>query len=130
MATGPERTGRADAALTIIAPGTRVEGELKSSGVVKVEGTVVGTIHAERQVLVARGGVVEGDIHTAEAVIGGRVQGAITAGDRIEVQGGAVVHGDVATKRLVVQEGGEINGLVKMADQPQRPDSQPSGSGD
>jgi cytoskeletal protein CcmA (bactofilin family) len=114
MATSSERPVRSEAALTIIAPGTRVEGELASSGVVKVEGTVAGTIRAERQVLVARGGVVEGDIQTVEAVIGGRVNGGVTATDRVEVQGGAAVHGDVSTKSLVVQEGGEINGLVKM----------------
>lgn len=116
MATGSDRTPRSDATLTIIAPGTRVEGELASAGVVKVEGTVVGTIRAERQVLVARGGVVEGDVHTAEAVIGGRVEGGVMASERIEVQAGAVVHGDVGTKTLIVQEGGEINGLVKMSE--------------
>jgi cytoskeletal protein CcmA (bactofilin family) len=115
MATSPDRTPRSDATLTIIAPGTRFEGELASSGVVKVEGTVAGTIRAERQVLVARGGVVEGDIHTVEAVIGGRVQGGVHASERIEVQGGATVNGDVTTKSLVVQESGEINGLVTMS---------------
>lgn len=114
MATSPDRTPRSEATLTIIAPGTRLEGELISSGVVKVEGTVAGTIRAERQVLVARGGVVEGDIHTVEAVIGGRVQGGVNATERIEVQSGAGVNGDVSTKSLVVQEGGEVNGLVKM----------------
>lgn len=114
MATSPDRTPRSDATLTIIAPGTRLEGALISSGVVKIEGTVAGTVRAERQVLVARGGVVEGDIQTVEAVIGGRVQGEIIASERVEVQGGAAVHGDVSTRSLVVQEGGEINGLVKM----------------
>jgi len=116
MPNGSDRAGRADAALTIIAPGTRVEGELTSPGVVKIEGTIVGTVRAERQVLVAKGGLVEGDIHSAEAVIGGRVNGAILSGDRVEVQAGATVHGDVTTTRLVVQEGGEVNGLVKMAE--------------
>jgi len=114
MAPTPERAPRSDASLTIIAPGTRLEGELASAGVVKVEGTVAGTIRAERQVLVAKGGIVEGDIQTTEAVVGGRVEGGVTATDRIEVQGGAVIHGDVSTKSLVVHEGGEINGLVKM----------------
>lgn len=114
MATNPDRPARSDATLTIIAPGTRLEGELASSGVVKVEGTVVGTIRAERQVLVAKGGVVEGDIQTVEAIVGGRVDGGVAATERVEVQGGAVVHGDVNTKSLVVHEGGEINGLVKM----------------
>lgn len=114
MVANQDRAPRSDATLTIIAPGTRIEGEIASSGVVKVEGTVVGTVRAERQVLVAKGGVVEGDIQTVEAVVGGRVQGGISASERVEVQGGATVHGDVSTKSLVVQEGGEINGVVKM----------------
>jgi cytoskeletal protein CcmA (bactofilin family) len=115
MANGSDRSAsRGEAALTIIAPGTRVVGEIETSGVVKVEGVVSGTVRAERQVLVARGGVVEGDIYAAEAVVGGRVEGAVHAVDRVEVQTGASVKGDVSTRSLIVQEGGEVNGLVNM----------------
>ncbi len=94
----------------------RVVGELITDGVVKVEGTVEGTIRAEREVLIAKGGLVEGDIHTHEAVVGGKVVGSIFARERIEVQQGSVVQGDIATKRLTVQEGGEVNGSIKMGD--------------
>lgn len=115
MAASSDRSStRGEAALTIIAPGTRLIGELESSGVVKVEGVVNGTIRAERQILIAREGSIEGDLHAAEVVVGGRVHGAVTATDRVEVQTGATVNGDVTTKRLVVQEGGEVNGLIKM----------------
>lgn len=115
MANGPDRTAnRADAALTIIAPGTKVIGEIQTPGVVKIEGVVSGTVRADRQVLVARGGVVEGDIHSTETVVGGKVEGGVTATDRVEVQAGASVKGDVNTRCLVVQEGGEVNGLINM----------------
>lgn len=132
MAFGSDRTEsrdaasragvRGEAALTIVATGTRLVGDLESDGVVKVEGEVAGTIRAGRQVLVARGGVIRGDIVTAEAVLGGEVQGGVTASDRVEVQSGAVIHGDISAPRLIVQEGGEVNGIVKMAaDQPTSP---------
>jgi cytoskeletal protein CcmA (bactofilin family) len=103
-----------EAALTIIAAGTRFEGEVRSNGVVKIEGEVVGTVRAARQVLIARGGRVEGDVVTQEAVVGGMVQGSVVADDRVEVQAGSVVSGDIGTQRLIVQEGGEVNGQVKM----------------
>ena len=120
MANNPDRAAaRGDTALTIVAPSTRVVGEIESSGVVKVEGVVAGTIRADRQVLIAREGTVEGDIFAGEVIVGGRVEGAVTATDRVEVQTGAVVHGDVTTHRLVVQEGGEVNGVVKMSPEPQ-----------
>ena len=78
--------------------------------------TVVGTVRAARQVLVGKGGEVEGDVISREAIIGGEVRGSIRADERIEIQSTSVVHGDVVAKRLLVQEGGEINGVVRMGE--------------
>ncbi|HTY06160.1 MAG TPA: polymer-forming cytoskeletal protein [Gemmatimonadales bacterium] len=105
-----------DSALSIIGAGMRVVGDITADGVVKIEGTIVGTIHAGRQVLVAKGGMVEGDVFAREAIIGGEVRGTIEASERVELQATSVVHGDVATRRLLVQEGGEVNGVVRMGE--------------
>lgn len=113
-ASDPPRSGSRESALSIIAPGMRVVGELITEGVVKVEGVVEGTIRAQREVLVAKGGHVAGDIHTREAVIGGEVSGSVFAEERVEVQQGSTVTGDISTKKLVIQEGGEVNGQVRM----------------
>jgi cytoskeletal protein CcmA (bactofilin family) len=108
--------GAKDASLSIIATGTRVVGEVEANGVLKIEGFVSGTVRAEHEVLVAHGGAVEGDIPSREAVIGGDVVGSIFADERVEVQERATVHGDVITRRLIVHEGGEVNGTVRMGD--------------
>jgi len=105
-----------ETALSIIGSGMRVVGDITADGVVKVEGTVVGTIRAGRQVLVAKGGEVEGDIVTREVIIGGEVRGTVLADERAEIQTGSTVHGDVTCKRLLVQEGGEVNGVVRMGE--------------
>jgi cytoskeletal protein CcmA (bactofilin family) len=108
--------GDAEAGLSIIGTGMRVVGDITAEGVVKVEGTVVGTVRAGRQVLVAKGGTVEGDVMAREAIVGGEVRGSIQAEERVEIQTASVVHGDIATKRLLVQEGGEINGVIRMGE--------------
>jgi cytoskeletal protein CcmA (bactofilin family) len=105
-----------EAGLSIIGTGMRVVGDIIADGVVKIEGTVVGTVRAARQVLVGKGGEVEGDVISREAIIGGEVRGSIRADERIEIQSTSVVHGDVVAKRLLVQEGGEINGVVRMGE--------------
>jgi cytoskeletal protein CcmA (bactofilin family) len=124
MFTQPQKDGRdsggrsaaqREAALSIVAAGTRIMGEIDCDGVLKVEGTVVGTVRAERQVLVAKGGSIEGDVFTREAVVGGTIEGAILADDRVEVQANSTVNGDITTQRIVVQEGGEVNGRILMA---------------
>lgn len=103
-----------DGALSIVAMGMTVTGDIESNGVVKVEGTIEGTIRCARQVLVGRQGRVKGDILTREAVIGGRVDGTISGAERVEIQSGAVVSGDIHAKSLVVVEGAQLNGSVRM----------------
>lgn len=100
--------------VSIIACDLHVEGTLSSSGMIRVEGTVVGTVRAEHSVLVAEGGSVEGEIHTQEAILGGEVKGSILADGRVEVQAAAVIHGTIKTPRLAVNEGANICGPVHM----------------
>ncbi len=107
-------TVEAEAGLSIIAAGMQVVGDITAEGIVKVEGAVRGNMQVGRQVLVAKGGLVEGDIHTREAILGGEVRGGVIASERIEVQPTCVVHGDLTTPMLLVQEGGEVNGVLRM----------------
>src|SRR5439155_25082592 len=88
--------------LSIIGAGMRVVGDISADGVVKIEGSVNGTVRAAKQVLVARGGEVEGDVVSREAIIGGDVRGEIYADERAVHQATRVVHGDVHTKKLLL----------------------------
>ena len=103
-----------EAGLSIIAGGMEVVGDVMAEGIPKIEGTVRGNLRVGRQVLVAKGGLVEGDIHTREAIIGGEVRGSIVSTERVEIQPRSVVHGDITTPNLLVQEGGEVNGVLRM----------------
>lgn len=116
MADSPARGQGRDAALSIVASDLTVVGELQTDGVVKVDGVVEGNVKAGRQVLVSKGGVVKGDIFTTEAIIGGRVEGSIHADERTEIQSTSTVQGDIVTKKILVHEGGEVNGNVSMGD--------------
>ncbi len=109
-----ERRRPRETGLSIVAKDLTIAGDLQASGVVRIEGRVVGNVHGGDQVLISEGGIVEGDVVTREAVIGGRVHGCINGEERVEVQATAVVHGDITTKRLLIQEGGRVNGSVKM----------------
>jgi cytoskeletal protein CcmA (bactofilin family) len=96
-------------ALSVIAAGMRLDGHLQSSGVVKVAGTVHGNVSADSQVLVAKGGRVDGDVHAREAVLDGEVMGSIVAEERVEIQSSAVIQGEIVTPRLMVHEGAVLD---------------------
>ena len=72
---------------SIIASDMTVIGDLETEGIVRIEGRVKGTVRVGAQVLVSSGAVIEGDLHTQEAVIAGQVSGGIRATDRVELQG-------------------------------------------
>src|SRR5207245_11570932 len=95
-----------EAGLSIIGTGMRVVGDITAEGVVKIEGAGVGTVRAGRQVLGGKGGGVEGDVISREAIIGGEVRGSIRADESVETQSTSVVHADIDQNRLLVQEAG------------------------
>ncbi len=102
--------------LSIISAGMSVQGDVETGGVVKIEGVVNGHDAAAHQVLVAKGGRIDGDIVTGEAMIAGVVHGSVQAEQRVEIQTGAVVEGDITTRRILVAEGAQLNGTVRMSE--------------
>jgi cytoskeletal protein CcmA (bactofilin family) len=123
--------------ISIIGPGMRVVGDCQTDGTLRIEGTVEGTVRAGKAVVLGKDGVVDGDITTQDAVIGGRVTGSITAESRLELQASCVVEGQVKARRIKLDEGGTVNGTVQIGDvsagaasrpQARRPDeAQPAG---
>lgn len=102
--------------VSVIGAGLKITGDVESSGVIKVEGTVEGNIRGARQLFLGKGGTIRGDLHASEIVLAGTVVGTVSASDRCEIQGSSAVHGDIYTKSIVVLEGAVINGTVRMGD--------------
>ena len=105
-----------ESALSIIATGMRITGDVETSGVLKVDGEINGSITGARQVLLGRGATVRGNVTAANVVIGGHVEGSVAALDRLELQATATIAGDIETRSIIVLEGARINGRVKMTD--------------
>ena len=102
--------------LSVISSGMRIVGDVESSGIMKIDGRIEGSVIHARQVLLGRGAHVKGNIVGDEVVVGGTVDGGVRASERLELQATAVVNGDIETKSIVVLEGARINGSVTMAD--------------
>jgi cytoskeletal protein CcmA (bactofilin family) len=102
--------------ISIIGPGMRVVGDCQTEGTLRIEGSVEGTVRAGKAVVLGKDGVVDGDIATQDAVIGGRVTGSIVAESRLELQATCVVEGKVQARRIKLDEGGTVNGTVQIGD--------------
>jgi cytoskeletal protein CcmA (bactofilin family) len=101
-----------DNVISIIGPGMRVVGDCETDGTLRIEGTVDGTVRAGKAVVIGKDGVVNGDVATQDAIIGGRVTGAVIAESRLELQATSIVEGEIRARRIKLDEGGRVNGTV------------------
>ncbi len=112
--TGSDRVEGAQAAATVIARETRVEGQITGKRSVKVEGVLKGGISLEAPLEVVQGAHVEGDVSATVVRIGGNVVGNVKATELVELQAGAAVKGDVAAPAIHIVEGAHLDGRVQM----------------
>ena len=115
--------------ISIIGPGMSVVGDCDTEGTLRIEGTVEGTVRAGKAVVVGKDGVVNGDIATQDAVIGGRVNGSIVAESRLELQATCVIDGQIQARRIKLEEGGRVNGMVQIGEVSGQPSAQPAEGG-
>lgn len=114
-----------DGVISIIGPGMRVDGDCTADGTLRVEGYIKGTVRAGKAVVVSKDGVVEGDILTQDAIIGGKVTGTVSAESRLELQATCQIQGEIRARRIKLDEGGQVNGNVRTG-AAERPSSVPA----
>ena len=104
----------ADKVISIIGPGMHIVGDCDTTDTIRIEGTIEGSVRAEKAVVVGKGGRVNGDIQTQDAVIAGMVKGALDVDSRLELQSTCVIDGEIRATRLKLDEGGIVNGTVSI----------------
>jgi cytoskeletal protein CcmA (bactofilin family) len=95
---------------TVIGQGTVIEGTIRVSGRVQVDGQIDGTLIAEGHVSVGPTGSILGEVVAAELAVGGRVEGKVSVRDNLHVAPGGIARGEVRYGSLQVDRGGVIDG--------------------
>ncbi len=85
------------------------QGTLNVQGSLRVDGTLEGSVDNARHVIVGTEGKIVGDVTAEIVVCGGIIEGNVCA-DMLEVLSAASLHGDIRAKKMIVEEGGRIDG--------------------
>lgn len=105
----------------VVAREIHLSGQIESCDVLVVEGRAEASLVGARVLDVAEGGFFKGDAEIEIAEIAGRYEGELTVRDRVVVKATGRVLGKLRYRRLVVEEGGEINGALERMDESRRP---------
>lgn len=111
MSKMPETT---NASINLIGTGTTIEGDIKSSGDIRVDGTVYGSVQSKAKVVLGATGLVEGDINSQNADISGTIKGKTVCSELLFLKATARVTGDIVTGKLVVEVGATFTGSCNM----------------
>lgn len=101
-------------AITVIASGITIEGELTSNEEVEIAGVLKGRLQAQQTVAISQGALVEAEVSAPVVSIAGQVTGNVSATDRVDLQAGARLIGDVRAARLTIADGASFKGNVDM----------------
>lgn len=102
---------------SLIAQGSRIEGNLKFTEGLRIDGEVFGDISAQSDqssiLVISEAALVQGQINADHVIINGTVRGPVLARELLELQPRARIEGDVSYKALEMHQGAMISGQLK-----------------
>ena len=102
---------------SLIAQGSRIDGNLRFTEGLRVDGEVFGDLRADPDqpsiLVISEEAVVQGGIDADHVIINGTVKGPVNARELLELQPRARIEGDVTYKGLEMHQGAVIAGQLK-----------------
>ena len=100
--------------INLIGAGTVINGEVKSNGDIRIDGTVTGSVNSKGKVVVGSTGMVEGEIVCQNADVSGSIKGNTTVSELLTLKATANLTGDIITNKLAIEPGANFTGSCSM----------------
>ena len=112
--TENKRQGQID---SLIGAGTQVDGNLRFTGGLRIDGEVKGNIEAvdgasSSTLVLSEHGRIEGAVTVSHLILNGTIVGAVTVTDSLEMQSKARIVGDVDYALIEIHQGAVIEGRL------------------
>ncbi len=102
--------------VTVIGQGTVVEGHVRFSGALHLDGKIKGEVTAEPEtnaaLIISEQGLIEGDVRVEQLITDGSIVGDVHARDRVELGAHARIIGTLYYHLLEMAMGAEVNGKL------------------
>ena len=107
---------------TLIGRGTTIDGDLRFSGGLHIEGVIKGNLAADGDdatLILSEHGHIQGEVRVPSMVLNGMIDGDVFASGKVELFEKARISGDVYYNLLEMAVGAEVNGKLVR----QKPDN-------
>ena len=102
--------------INLISAGTDITGDVKSSGDIRIDGTLNGNLNTKGKVVIGPTGKVKGEVICKNSEVAGMIEGKIIVGQLLNLKASSKIYGDIATSKLSIEPGAVFSGTCKMSD--------------
>ena len=104
------------AAVNLINQGTEITGDIKSTGDVRIDGTLNGNMVTKGKVVIGPTGRVKGEVECKNSEVSGIVDGKITVTQLLNLKASSKINGTIVTNKLSIEPGALFTGNCSMKD--------------
>ena len=97
-----------------ISSGSELKGSLNTTGDVRIDGLLVGTVKTQGRLVLGEAGSVEGEVYCNTGIISGEINAKITSKELLTLRSTAKVTGEIVTNQLAIEPGAIFTGQCSM----------------
>jgi cytoskeletal protein CcmA (bactofilin family) len=105
-------------AINLISNGTDITGDIRSTGDIRIDGTLSGNLATKGKVVIGTTGKVKGEIICKNSEVSGSIEGKIAVSQLLILKASSKILGDIATSKLSIEPGAVFSGNCKMSENP------------
>jgi len=100
--------------LNIIGSGTSINGDVVSTGDLRIDGNLTGNLNTKAKLVLGAPGKILGEIYCKNSEISGQIDGKITVEELLILKSTAKIYGDIITSKLSIEPGAVFTGTCNM----------------
>jgi cytoskeletal protein CcmA (bactofilin family) len=102
--------------INLISNGTDITGDIKSSGDIRIDGSLTGNLNTKGKVVIGQTGKVNGEIICKNCEISGTIEGRVVVNQLLNLKASSKILGDIVTSKLSIEPGAIFSGTCKMSE--------------
>ena len=102
--------------INLIASGTTIQGDIKSTGDIRIDGTMIGSVDSKGKIVIGNTGRVEGEIVCQNGDFSGTIKAKVTVLELLKLTASSQLTGDITANKLSIEPGAKFTGTCSMHD--------------
>ncbi|MBN2635957.1 MAG: polymer-forming cytoskeletal protein [Prolixibacteraceae bacterium] len=100
--------------INIINEGTKIKGDVISSGDIRIDGELTGNISTKGKLVIGPNGKINGEVDCNNIEVAGFIKGKINATELLNMKSTCQIEGDIIAGKLSVEPGSLFSGTCTM----------------